>query len=35
MALIKTISKVTLILVFIPVLLFALVVWAPIRKMLA
>jgi hypothetical protein len=34
-ALIKSIPRVALILVFMPILLFAIVLWAPIRKMMA
>jgi hypothetical protein len=34
-AIIKTIPKVALILIFMPILLFAIVLWMPIRKLLA
>jgi hypothetical protein len=34
-AIIKTIPKVALILIFMPILLFAIVLWMPVRKLLA
>jgi len=34
MAMLKTIPRVALIIVFMPFLLFAIVLWSPIRKML-